>query len=108
MEVKAILNRCHPIQGFVYVGASFGPDQRIDIEIRPRKRSQPSCSKCSVKGPTYDTARVARPFDFIPLLGFSLVLWYCMRRVNCCTCGVTVEKVPWATCRSPRPDPAVR
>jgi len=31
------------------------------------------------------------------LLGFTLVLWYCMRRVSCCTCGVTVEKVPWAT-----------
>jgi transposase len=97
MEVKTILNRCHPIQGFVYVAASFGSGQQIDVEIRPRKRSQPICARCGLKGPTYDTARVARAFDFIPLLGFAVVLWHCMRRVNCHTCGVTVEKVPWAT-----------
>ena len=97
MELKAILNRCHPIRGFVYAATSFGEGQQINAEIRPRSGSQATCAKCDRKGPTYDTARVARPFDFIPVLGFSLVFWYCMRRVNCRRCGVTVEKVPWGT-----------
>lgn len=97
MELKTILNRCHPVRGFVYGAASFGEGQRIDVPVRARRRSRPRCSGCDRHGRTYDTARVARGFDFIPVWGFAVVLWYCMRRVDCPHCGVTVETVPWAT-----------
>jgi transposase len=32
----------------------------------------------------------------VPLWGFAVVLLYCMRRIDCISCGVTVEAVPWA------------
>jgi transposase len=32
----------------------------------------------------------------VPLWGFTVVLLYCMRRVECRSCGVTTERVPWA------------
>jgi len=32
-----------------------------------------------------------------PLFKFALVLFYTLRRVDCRTCGVTVEQVPWGT-----------
>jgi len=33
--------------------------------------------------------------NFIPLWGFLVFLLHAMRRVNCPTCGVVVEEVPW-------------
>ena len=37
-----------------------------------------------------------RTFDFVPLWNIPVRLRYCMRRVDCKTCGVTVEQIPWA------------
>jgi transposase len=66
------------------------------VEVRPRKRSKAICSGCQESGPTYDTARVQRRFEFVPLWGYLVFLLYAMRRVDCSRCGVTVERVPWA------------
>src|SRR6202022_3245042 len=35
-------------------------------------------------------------FEFVPFWGFMVLLLYRMRRVDCRTCGVRVEEVPWA------------
>jgi transposase len=96
MFIKTVINRCHPLQGFVYGKARLF-DREIQIEIRPRKGSRVICSGCDLPGPIYDTARVARHFEFIPLWGFLVFLVYAMRRVDCGKCGVTVERVPWAS-----------
>jgi len=48
------------------------------------------------RGPTYDTARVPRSFQFVPLWGYVVLLLYCTRRIDCRECGVTVELLPWA------------
>jgi transposase len=37
-----------------------------------------------------------REFEFIPIWGIPVALSYTMRRVNCPTCGIKVETVPWA------------
>jgi hypothetical protein len=37
-----------------------------------------------------------RRFEFVPFWGIAVYFVYAMRRVNCPTCGVTVERVPWA------------
>lgn len=97
MHVKTILNRCHPIRGFVYDRATFGDGQSIHVAVRPRRGSCGYCSGCGRKGPTYDTGREPRSFAFIPLWGFAVFLSYRMRRIDCPRCGVTVEMVPWAT-----------
>jgi transposase len=98
VQLKTILNRCHRFKSFVYGTIYFGDEgQVIHVAVKPRKGSHPVCSGCDRPGPTYDTARAPRGFAFIPLWGFAVWLWYCMRRVDCRRCGVTVERVPWAS-----------
>lgn len=95
MQVKTLLNRCHKQKGFVYGGVSYR-NKHLAAEVRPRRGSRGRCGGCGRPGPTYDTARKARTFAFVPLWGFAVVLLYCMRRIDCSACGVTVETVPWA------------
>jgi transposase len=93
--IKTLLNRCHHFSGFVYGDAQLTEDT-LFVELRPRKGGRPECSGCKSKGSIYDTARNAREFEFIPIWGFTVVLLYLMRRVDCEKCGVKVESVPWA------------
>jgi transposase len=95
MDVKTLLNRCHHFKSFVYEGSSFH-DDCIHVEVRPRKGSKGTCSGCMRRRPTYDTAQLPRSFEFVPLWGYMVLLWYFMRRVDCDECGVVVELVPWA------------
>jgi transposase len=37
-----------------------------------------------------------RSFQFVPLWGYVVLLWYFTRRIDCHRCGVTVELLPWA------------
>jgi hypothetical protein len=106
MQLKALLNRVHPVKGFVYekvrqvedLGAANGC--RIESNVRPRRGSRGVCSSCGEPGPTYDTGS-ARRFEFVPLWGIAEVPLYAMRRINCRRCGVKVERVPWADGKSP-------
>jgi transposase len=95
MKVKAALNKSHPLKGFVY-GKIFFVKEQIHVEIQPRKNSQGECGECGRRGPTYDTARTPRMFEFVPILGFATFFVYAMRRIDCPTCGVKTERVPWA------------
>ncbi len=95
MMLKTILNRCHRFSSFVY-GEDRFVDDSIHVDIKPRKGSKPICAKCFRKGTIYDTSRIPRCFEFVPLWGFAVMFWYCMRRVDCDRCGVTTELVPWA------------
>ena len=65
------------------------------VEVVPRKNGRPVCSKCERPRAGYDTL-APRRFEFVPLWGIAVFLLYSMRRVNCPTCGIVVEKVPWA------------
>ena len=97
MQLKTILNRCHRFKCFVYGTTYFGDDgTTIHVAVIARMGSKAICSGCEQAGPTYDTFKTPRGFAFVPLWGFAVWLWYCMRRVDCARCGVTVEKVPWA------------
>jgi transposase len=96
MDIKTILNRCHPLRPFVYGAARFVGDE-IHVTVQPRKGSKGVCGECGRRGPTYDTARDSRRFEFVPLWGFVVYLLYAMRRIDCPVCGVRTERVPWAT-----------
>jgi transposase len=94
MQVKTVLNRVHKVKGFVYEKVRFSGDT-IEIDVRPRRRSRAYCAGCGRRRPSYDRLPVRR-FAFVPLWGINVFLTYAMRRVDCPTCGVTVESVPWA------------
>ena len=94
MQIKTILNRVHPIKGFVYETVRF-IGQEIEVNVRPRKGTPAICSGCARERPTYDTGSPRR-FRFVPRWGLAVFLIYAMRRVDCPTCGVRVERVPWA------------
>lgn len=95
MLIKTVLKRVHPLKLFVY-GAVTIVANVVRVTVEPRKGSRGTCSGCKARGPTYDTSRTPRHFDFVPLWGMAVVLIYWMRRIECARCGVTVEQVPWA------------
>jgi len=103
MQLKTVLNRVHPVKGFVYEHIRFTdliPDPILEVEVRPRKGSRPWCSGCGRRGPTYDHL-AERLFAFVPLWAIPVYLLYSMRRVDCPRCGVTVEMVPWGIGKRP-------
>ena len=104
MQLKTILNHVYKLKSFVYCGErlAVGPDGEscLEVEVRPRHGSRPTCSSCGRKGPVYDHLEERR-FHFVPLWGIAVMLVYRMRRVACAQCGVKVEAVPWSTGKSP-------
>jgi transposase len=98
MLLKTILNRVGPFKSFVYGKARWvegAARPTIEVEIEARKNGRPICSGCGKAGPGYDRL-LPRRFEFVPLWGIAVLWVYTMRRVDCPTCGVTVERVPWA------------
>lgn len=97
MQLKTILNRIEPCKSFVYTKAQMiDADQELAIEvtIEPRVNGRPICSGCRHVRPGYDRLPVRR-FEYVPLWAIRVFFLYAMRRVDCPTCGVTVEQVPW-------------
>ena len=91
-----LLNACHHFPGFVYQRARLCErTNTIEIDVRPRQGAKALCSGCHLPVAGYDLLTVRR-FEFIPIWGFAVVLLYAMRRVDCRSCGVKVEVVPWA------------
>lgn len=98
MQLKTILNRVEPFKSFVYGKAQWveGTGQpTLEVEVHARKNGRPICSGCGRQGSGYDRLPQRR-FEFVPLWGIAVYFVYAMRRVNCPSCGVTVERVPWA------------
>jgi len=98
MQLKTILNRIQKYKSFVYGTIRWVEDVKeptIEAELRPRANSQPICSECGSKGPGYDRLPIRR-FEFIPMWGIKVFFLYAPRRVNCPTCGIRVERMPWS------------
>ncbi len=98
MRVKTILNHCQKFKSFVYEKVHFvveNGETIIEIMVLPRQNSLAICSCCGQPAPLYDRLQ-ERLFEFIPLWGYRVFLRYLMRRVQCASCGVKVEQVPWA------------
>jgi transposase len=97
MQLKTILNRVEPYKSFVYGEIRWVEEAArptIEVEVIPRRNGRPICSGCGKQRPGYD--RLApRQFEFVPLWGIAVLFVYAMRRVQCPSCGVKVEKVPW-------------
>lgn len=97
MHLKTIINHCCDFKGFVVVNSQFNENKNaINITLRARKNSRPICSACGQSAAGYDRLS-EKAVQFIPFWGFQVFFLYAMRRVNCPTCGVKVERVPWAS-----------
>ena len=96
-SLLARINRVERHKGFVYGKVSWLNRGRpsIAVEIRARANSKALCSGCGKPGPTYDHLR-ERFFEFVPLWQVIVFFVYARRRVDCSSCGVTVELLPWA------------
>ena len=98
MQLKTILNRVEHFKSFVYGTARWveGTGRpTLEVEVHARKNGRTICSGCGRPGPGYDRLPERR-FEFVPLWGIAVYFVYAMRRVDCRSCGVTVEQVPWA------------
>jgi hypothetical protein len=96
MQIVTLLNQCYRFPGFVYQPVRCTQDRRsLQVRIRPRTGSPAICSGCHRQAPGYDHLS-DRQLEFIPIWGYLVFLLYRMRRIDCKTCGVIVEAVPWA------------
>jgi len=99
MHLKTILNRVQNFKSFVYSAVRWVEDAgepTIEAELRPRANGQAKCSGCGRRRPGYDTLPVRR-FEFIPMWGIKVFFVYAPRRVDCPSCGVRVEQMPWVS-----------
>ena len=104
MQLKTIFNSVTEYKPFVVENVELtkqGSQETIEITMRARENGLPTCSVCGARCSGYDSQPTSRRFDFIPLWLIPVVLVYTMRRVNCPTCGVKVERVPWSEGKSP-------
>ena len=102
MQLKTILNHVEKFKSFVYTTVRWATDAgkpALEVEVQARRNSRPLCSGCGKPGPGYDR-RPERRFEFVPLWGVRVFLVYAPRRVDCPTCGVRVEHMPWAAGKS--------
>jgi transposase len=102
LSLKTILNLKEHHPHFVYhdVRLTGTTAPRIEVKVEPRQGSKGICSGCGKTCPGYDRLPERR-FIHVPLWGIAVIFLYCMRRLNCLTCGVIVEVVPWSSGKSP-------
>jgi transposase len=106
MQLQSILNQVEPYKSFVYKRVSWdtsGTRRKLRVEIVPRANGRAECSGCGRRCAGYDRLP-EREFEFVPLWGLAVLFVYAMRRVACPSCGICVERVPWADgkCRQTR------
>jgi transposase len=102
MQLKTILNRIEKHRSFVYGDVRLeerGDRLHLEVDVRPRANGRPVCSGCGRRRPGYDRLSPRR-YEFVPLWGIAVYFVYAMRRVECPTCGVVVERVPWGNGKS--------
>jgi transposase len=98
MRIQTILNACQKFKHFVYKNIKWVDQEGVrclEVTVIPRKNSKAICSGCEKPGSCYDHQQ-ERLFEFVPLWGYPVYFRYQMRRVNCKSCGVKIELVPWS------------
>ena len=111
LALKTLLNRVEPMKGFVYESSRIHPAGKtrrgglsatpsIEIGLRAHESRQGHCSQCQQPAPGYDTLPERR-FQFVPLWGMPTWFLYAPRRLECDSCGIHVEHLPWALGKRP-------
>ena len=71
-----------------------GKNPALLVEALAGSNGHPICSACDSPGLGCDILEPRMP-EFVPLWNIAVFFVYALRPVNCETCGVKVEKVPW-------------
>ncbi len=98
MLIKTLLNKVERFKSFVYgaIGVTLvGGSVALVIDIEARRNSRPVCPECGKRRSVYDR-QPQRLFEYLPVWTFKSYYRYAPRRVDCPTCGVKVEALPWA------------
>jgi transposase len=101
VKLKTLLNKTQPLNGFIYDTVKLETTNhwgirkmRIVVTIREHKQRKPICSQCSQPAPVYDHLPT-RAWWHVPLWNIPVRMSYTPRRVDCPTCGIKVEAMPW-------------
>ena len=70
------------------------------VQIEVKKRRHLPCSHCGSRAPIRSRLPQRR-WKYLPILGIPVTLVYRPARVQCPTCGVKVEAIPWSMGKSP-------
>ena len=93
MRATSVFRKLLGCRGLVVRGVGFDEDGLI-IDVAPGWR-RPRCGKCGRKRPAYDRS-APRRWRHLALGRTVFWLRYAPRRVDCGSCGVVGEAVPWA------------
>lgn len=104
LTLKTVLRRVQDLAGFVVdsvrsVG-STGDSFRIEVRLSPDPRRRPRCSGCGKAAPCFGYLP-ERTWKFVPLWNIPVTLRYAPRRLECSSCGVHVESMPWNAGKRP-------
>ncbi len=72
----------------------------LEIRLARIKNRKLPCSVCGKRSWTYDTLK-ERIWRHVPMWGIPVRLVYAPHRVNCKSCGIKVERIPWGPSKSP-------
>jgi len=95
VRATSLLRLLIGVVGTVVLGCGV-EDGALIVRVRPTGR-HPRCSGCGRTRLTGSVATEQRQWRHLDLAGVMLFLSYDIRRVSCPSCGVVVERVPWAT-----------
>lgn len=95
MRINTLVRRLLSVSQTVVRDVRFEAEDELVVHVVPTWR-KPRCGLCGKRAPGYDT--LPKPRRWRDVAFGSVLLWLeCkLRRVNCPTCGVHVERVPWA------------
>jgi transposase len=97
MQLQTILNRVTNYKPFVFGNVTWCDSSSrptLLVQVKSRQNGRPICSQCGKRRPGYDRLP-ERTWEFVPMWQIAVVFVYALRRVNCPTCGIVAEKVPW-------------
>lgn len=97
MLIKTLLNRLYKFKSFVYEDVRINEfNDTVEVTVVPRLNSRAICSICEHRCSGCYDRRSPCLYEFVPIWGMRVFLKYSPRRVDCKTCGVKIEKVPWS------------
>ena len=95
MRITTVFRRLLGVSCTVVRGVRFDEHGDLVIEVKPSWR-KPRCGECCKPAPGYDSPSKPRRWRDLPFGSVLIWLSYHVRRVDCPSCGIRVEQVPWA------------